>query len=206
MCKVLMSGERVNVVENVGVREWNRIWPRRNEMWHCFTFGLHLRGFWTRLFNRCFTSEKIWFTPAVFWVRKRSFFMPGQNSGTKAGKGPKKGLKTAEKRARETGAHGRPSATDQFSETAIERSERRILKNAQAAWKWFAKRARKLVQSVTNCNGFRWLQSVVNWWFADVSKTFEKCSNRCSKDDFADAGKIADPPFSWRRENGQNWV
>ena len=66
------------------------------------------------------------------------------------------------KTAREPGAHGRPSATDQFSETAIERSERHILENRQAAAKWLRKRARKLVQSVTNCNGFRWLQSVVN--------------------------------------------
>lgn len=174
-------------------------------MWHCFTFGLHLRGFWTRLFNKCFTSEKIWFTPAVFWVRKLSFLMPRRSCGTKTCKGPKKGLKTVEIKAREPGAHGRSSATEQFSETAIERSERHILKNAQAAAKRLAKRARKLVQTVTNRNGFRWLHSVVSWWFADVSKTFEKCSNRCSKDYFADAGKIADPPFSWCQENGHFW-
>lgn len=81
--------------------------------------------------------------------------MPGRSSGTKTGKGPKKGLKTAEKMAIETDAHGRSSATDQFSETAIERSERHILKNAQAAGKRLAKRARKLVQTVENCDAFR---------------------------------------------------
>lgn len=86
---------------------------------------------------------------------KALFFMPGRSFSTKAGKGPKKGLKTAEIKAREPGAHGRPSATDQFSETAIERSERHIWRNAQAAAKRLAKRARKLAQSVTICNGFR---------------------------------------------------